>query len=524
MDKLFESRLEALAGYAASGVVTGGKKGVEKESLRVSATGRLSQKPHPAALGSALTSRYITTDFSEALLEFVTPAFPTTWEALRFLCDLHQFSYEHLDEELLWVSSMPCLLKTDAIPLARYGTSNVGTMKTVYRRGLGYRYGRAMQTIAGLHFNYSLPDAFWPVYRELEKSALAPDDFRSAAYLGLIRNFRRFGWLVLYLFGASPAVCKSFDPERRTGLQEFDKDTLYQPYATSLRMSDLGYSNKTQAGINISLNDLREYVTDLSAAIDTPEPDYESIGVQVDGEYRQLSSNKLQIENEYYSAIRPKRVARSGERPTSALMRGGIEYVEVRSLDLSLFDPVGISQNAMRFMEAFLVYCLLVESPRLDATALSEISHNQSATAKRGRDPELKLMRDGDEVSLGAWANEIVAGVAAVADLIDAGSNTSANAGYREAVAAQAALAEDPDATPSARVLAELRDEKQAFFPYALDCAKRAKDYFAALAPLPAERQQLFADEAAESIERQREIEQADSVSFSEYLESYYAS
>ena len=523
MDKLFENRLKALAGYAASGVVTGGKKGVEKESLRVSATGRLSQEPHPIALGSALTSRYITTDFSEALLEFVTPAYSTTWETLRFLCDLHQFSYENLDEELLWVSSMPCLIKTDAIPLARYGTSNVGTMKTVYRRGLGYRYGRAMQTIAGLHFNYSLPDAFWPVYRQLEESKLSPDDFRSSAYLGLIRNFRRFGWLVLYLFGASPAVCKSFDPDRRTGLQEFDKDTLYQPYATSLRMSDLGYSNKTQAGINISLNDLNEYITDLSAAIDTPEPDYESIGVQVDGEYRQLSSNKLQIENEYYSAIRPKRVARSGERPTSALKRGGIEYVEVRSLDLSLFDPVGINQNTMRFMEAFLVYCLLVDSPHLDAAALSEISHNQSATAKNGRDPSLTLRRDGDEVSLSAWAKEIVTGVAAVAELIDTGSSTSGT-DYREAVAAQAALAEDPEATPSARVLADLRGENQAFFPYALDCAKQAKDYFAALAPLPEERQRLLTEEAAESIERQRRIEKEDSVTFSEYLQSYYAS
>ena len=524
MDKLFEDRLKALAGYAASGVVTGGKKGVEKESLRVSATGRLSQEPHPKALGSALTSRYITTDFSEALLEFVTPAFSTTWEALRFLCDLHQFSYENLEDELLWVSSMPCLIKTDAIPLARYGTSNVGTMKTAYRRGLGYRYGRAMQTIAGLHFNYSLPDAFWPAYHELEKSTLSSDDFRSAAYLGLIRNFRRFGWLVLYLFGASPAVCKSFDPEQRTGLKEFDKDTLYEPYATSLRMSDLGYSNKTQAGINISLNDLHEYVTDLSAAIDTPEPDYESIGVQVDGEYRQLSTNKLQIENEYYSAIRPKRVARSGERPTSALMRGGIEYVEVRSLDLSLFDPVGINQNTMRFMEAFLVYCLLVDSPSLDAAALAEISHNQSVTAKHGRDPQLKLQRDGGEVGLSVWAKEILAGVAEVADLIDAGSSSSENTDYRDAVAAQALLADDPGATPSARILADLHSEKQAFFPYALDCAKQAKDYFAALASLPAERQQRLTEEAVESIERQLKIESEDSVSFSEYLQTYYAS
>ena len=205
---------------APADALSGGRRGVEKESLRVTATGRLSKEPHPVGLGSALTNQYITTDFSEALLEFVTPAFSTTWEALRFLCDLHQFSYDNLEEELLWVSSMPCLIAADGeIPLARYGNSNVGMMKTIYRRGLGYRYGRAMQTIAGLHFNYSLPESFWDIYRELERSTLSAEDFRSSAYLGLVRNFRRFGWLILYLFGASPAVCKSFDPTGKAGLK-----------------------------------------------------------------------------------------------------------------------------------------------------------------------------------------------------------------------------------------------------------------------------------------------------------------
>lgn len=486
------------------------------------AGGSLSLAAHPLALGSALTNKYITTDFSEALLEFVTPAFSTTWEALRFLCDIHQFSYANLEDELLWVSSMPCLINADTnIPLARYGSSNVGQMKTIYRRGLGYRYGRAMQTIAGLHFNYSLPDGFWPVFRDLEGSELPHDDFRSLFYLGLVRNFRRLGWLVLYLFGTSPAVCKSFDPEGKTGLSEFDKDTLYEPYATSLRMSDLGYSNKTQASINISLNDLDEYIRDLSAAIDTPEPDYEKIGVYVDGEYRQLTSNKLQIENEYYSSIRPKRVAQSGERPTSALRRGGIEYVEVRSLDLSLFDPVGINQNAMRFMEAFLVYCLLTESRPLDGEDWQELNSNQSAVAKHGRDPDLKLRRRGRDTSLRDWAGELLSGIEAVAERIDAGS---ARTDYADAARAQAELVRDPDATPSARVLDDLRAEKMAFFPYALRCAEQARDYFAALAPLSDERMQLFSSEASDSLERQRAIEASDSQSFSEYLAAYFAS
>ncbi len=522
MSTVFEQRLRSLSADAPADVLWGGRKGVEKESLRVDRRGSLSRAAHPQALGSALTNNFITTDFSEALLEFVTPAFPTTWEALRFLCDIHQFSYANLDDELLWVSSMPCLIGSDTnIPLARYGNSNVGQMKTVYRRGLGYRYGRAMQTIAGLHFNYSLPNQFWPVFHDQQGSQLSQDDFRSLFYLGLVRNFRRLGWLVLYLFGASPAVCKSFDPDGRTGLSDFDKDTLYEPFATSLRMSDLGYSNKTQASINISLNDLDEYIRDLSAAIDTPEPDYEKIGVEVDGQYRQLTSNKLQIENEYYSSIRPKRVAESGERPTSALRRGGIEYVEVRSLDLSLFDPVGINQNAMRFMEAFLVYCLLTESPPFEASDWEEVNRNQSAVAKEGRDPEFRLLRRGRETSVREWASELLEGIEAVAERIDAGSDRS---DYADAVRAQAELVKHPDATPSARVLSDLRAEKMPFFPYALRCAKQAKDYFMALAPLSDERMQLFSEEAHDSLERQRAIEASDQQSFSEYLAAYFAS
>ena len=522
MDKSFEQRLKALSQRAPERNLCGGRKGIEKESLRVRPDGVLSQAPHPEGLGSALTNEYITTDFSEALLEFVTPAFPSTWEALRFLCDLHQFSYENLGDELLWVSSMPCLITPDNdIPLARYGDSNVGRMKTVYRRGLGHRYGRAMQTIAGLHFNYSVPESFWPEYQELHRSDHHPDAFRSHAYLGLIRNFRRFGWLVLYLFGASPAVCKSFAPGGASGLQEFDNETLFEPFATSLRMSDLGYSNKTQASINISLNDLDDYIRGLSAAIDTLEPDYEKIGLVVDGEYQQLSLNKLQIENEYYSPIRPKRVARSGERPTSALRRGGIEYVEIRSLDLGVFDPVGINQNTMRFMESFLIYCLFCESPPFDDRAWAEVAANHSSVAKSGRDPSLKLRRDGSDVSLREWATEIIQGVQQVADLID---NSSDCQNYKAAADAQQSLVDEPEATPSARILQTLREEKVGFSRFALDCANRHRDYFLALAPLEEDRMAMFDREAKDSLRRQAKIESQSDVSFEDYLAGYYAS
>ncbi|MBT8098238.1 MAG: glutamate--cysteine ligase [Gammaproteobacteria bacterium] len=515
----FEQRFNALCAADAT-VLAGGRKGIEKEALRVDSEGYLSHTAHPAALGSALTNAYITTDFSEALLEFITPAFSSTWEALQFLCDVQQFTYQRLGDELLWGASMPCRIPADAsIPLARYGSSNVGQMKTIYRRGLGYRYGRSMQTIAGVHFNYSLPESFWPVYQRVMGADADATAFRSAQYLALIRNFRRFGWLLLYLFGASPAMCKSFGAS--VEMPSLNPETWFEPYGTSLRMSDLGYSNKNQSSINISLNDLDSYVRDLSEAIETPEPEFQKIGVKVDGVYRQLSINRLQIENEYYSSIRPKRVAMSGERPTAALRRGGIEYVEVRSLDISIDDPAGINQNTMRFIEAFLIYCLMEDSPHFDDAGLDETKRNQTETAKRGRDPAFRLKRGGEDVPLADWASAIVQNVQRIAEAIDAQEGCD---GYLQAVRQVQHLIEKPSATPSARVLDQLQQTNSGFFDFALAVAIGHRDYFASITPLSAARDAQFADEAVESLQRQRDVEAADTISFDQYLKDYFSS
>lgn len=521
MSQGFNKRFDALS--AATGKpLAGALRGVEKESLRIGKDGYLSQKSHPLGLGSALSNRFVTTDFSEALLEFVTPAFASTWEALRFLCDIHQFTYARLDDEMLWAASMPCRLPDDAdIPLAQYGSSNVGQMKTIYRRGLGLRYGRHMQTIAGVHFNYSLPVNFWPHYQQILGDAGDVNEFRSDRYFGLIRNFRRMGWLILYLFGASPAMCKSFGSGDDPRMPELNADTWYEPFGTSLRMSDLGYNNQNQSSINISLNSLDSYVRDLAGATHTVEPDYEKFGVVVDGVYQQLNSNRLQIENEYYSPIRPKRVAKSGERPTSALQRGGVEYVELRSLDININDPSGINQNTMRFIEAFLVYCLVEDSPPLDVDSLEETKHNQTGIAKRGRDPSFRLCRDGKEVTLASWAREILDNVAGIAGLID---QAEGGESYSPAVHMMRELVDEPDATPSARLLDELRDADCSFFEFAMSVARGHRDYFAAITPLAEERCLEFEKEAVRSLERQRRIEEDDEISFDEYLDNYFSS
>jgi glutamate--cysteine ligase len=521
LDRAFEKRLAGLVNSRAKGLLHGGLKGIERESLRVTPDGKISTRPHPRALGSALTNEHITTDYSEALIELVTPPFPQTWELLQYLFDLHRFVYLNLQDELLWATSMPCAIKGDeSIPIAQFGSSNVGRMKTTYRHGLGHRYGRVMQAIAGVHFNYSFPDQFWSVLTEVVKSSDSARQFQSESYFALLRNYRRHGWLVLYLFGNSPAVCSSFLQGRKVeGLQELLPGTLYAPYATSLRMSDLGYRNKSQAGLSVSVNSLEHYVRDLTAAISTPNPDYQKIGVKVEGEYRQLNANLLQIENEYYSFIRPKRVTQSGERPTRALQRAGVQYVEMRSLDVSVFDPVGVNQNKLRFLEAFAAFCVLQDDAPIETSEQVELDGNHAIVAREGRKPGLLLRRDGRDEPLQGWALEIIDSMRGVCEMLDEGDPQRP---YSTALAVQEEKVGHVSLTPAARTMEELRLNGESFFDFALRMSKVHRSYFRELFPPNEARQQEFQNEAEESIDKQARIEASDRLSFDDYLQQYF--
>ncbi len=519
IDRKFERRLAGLINCGERTVLRGGRKGVEKESLRVTPEGEISQAPHPAALGAPLTNENITTDFSEALIELVTPAFRESWELLQYLCDIHQFVYRHLDEQLLWSTSMPAAFAGDeGIPLACFGRSNVGRMKTVYRHGLGMRYGRIMQAISGVHFNYSFPMGFWEALEAINQSKLPQQDFISQQYFAVLRNYRRFGWLVLYLFGTSPAVSKGFFAGREISLPSLDTDTVYEPYGTSLRMSDIGYRNKTQATLSVSVNSLDEYVRDLSGAIHTPYPPYEKLGVKVDGKWLQLNANILQIENEYYSYIRPKRIAGSGERPTKALKRAGVEYVEVRALDVSAFDPVGVNQNKLRFLEAFLALCVLSDSEPIDRTEQEKLDANHLKVARRGREPGLTLSREGREVPMVQWARELLDSMHGLCELLDQGEPSRP---YRAALEQQRAKIDEVERTPSARLLAEMRTSGETFFQLAQRMSRMHKDYFLDLYPPNESRLAEFAQAAQHSLEEQARIEASDKVDFDTYLAQY---
>jgi len=514
-----EHQLDLLARRGCADLLARTLQGIEKEGLRVRPDGQIAQTPHPHGLGSALTHKFITTDYSEALLEFITPVHESPEAALSFLADLHAFTWRQLGEEQLWCASMPCeIAGEDAIPIADYGHSNVGRLKHVYRQGLKYRYGKMMQTIAGIHYNFSLPDAFWPQWQALCDNHDSLQDFRSASYFRLIRNFRRYGWLLLYLFGASPALSASFMAGRSHQLESLDEKTLYLPWATSLRMSDLGYSNKAQASLQICFNHLDSYAQSLQNAIHTSHPAYEGIGVKVDGEYRQLNTNVLQIENEYYSDIRPKRVTESGEKPVHALMKRGIEYIEVRNTDINPLLPLGMDLDQAHFLNAFLISCLLGQADDLNEAECRMVAENHSRIVNRGREPGLTLLTPDGEVSREALGARVLDKVAKTAALLD---STQGGEAFSRAVAQQHAKLENPELTPSAQVLSALRTSGLSYSEWVL--AVSAEHRVGIAATLDPKVEQALLEEASRSLAEQTAMEQAEQPPFDQFLAEYVA-
>jgi glutamate--cysteine ligase len=480
------------------------RRGIEKESLRANADGSLAMTPHPQALGSALTHPHITTDYSEAQLELITGVHATPESCLEELLQIHQFTYRALGDEMMWVSSMPCNLPADEnIPIGRYGSSNVGRAKSVYRMGLAHRYGRRMQTISGIHYNWSMPE------------------LSSEQYFALIRNFRRHAFLLLYLFGASPAVCSGFVAGRQHELQTLGDGTLYMPHGTSLRMGRLGYQSDAQAKLAVSYNGLDGYAKSLQEALTRPYPAYEAVGiVNPGGEYNQLATSLLQIENEFYGTIRPKRVIRRGERPLHALRERGVEYVEVRLLDLNPFVPIGITAQTVRFLDIFLLHCLLSDSPPDTPQEIATLGRNQHKTAAYGRDPQLLLERGTEKIRLTDWSEELLASFAPIAAALDEAHQTT---DYVDALRGAQALLRQPDLLPSARVLAVMAEDFGSSFT-AFGCAQSLQTKAKVLSlPLSSAQQAKFEALSQQSSREQKAIEAADSLPFEAFRQQYIA-
>jgi glutamate--cysteine ligase len=521
---VLEQRLSVLSAGPQRDALTRGLRGIEKESLRVTRDGRLALSPHPATLGSALTHPSLTTDYSEALLEIITPAEHDASLTLESLDALHRYVYAVLDRqgEILWNQSMPGLLPDtdEGIPIARYGTSNIGRLKYVYRVGLALRYGRTMQCIAGIHYNYSLNEEVWRVLHADQQSTATLTDYQSDRYLALIRNFRRTSWLLMYLFGASPALDARFLRGRAHTLESLDEHTLYLPYATSLRMSDLGYSNTTgQSALHADYNTLPGYLDGLADAVSQPYPPYEAIGTHRDGEWVQINTNVLQIENEFYSTIRPKRVTYPGERPLHALAARGVQYVEVRCMDIDPFEPTGISLDTARFLDAYLLACALDDSPLLPAPAYTEANENFAAVTKAGRRPGLELKREGRSVPMRDWADELFAKIERTAAALDALQGGDVHA---RSLAAQRAKFADPSLTPSARVLQTMREHGQSFLEFGLAQSERHAAHFLSR-PLDAASVARFDALARQSLDEQATLEHKEVGAFDAFVAAYRA-
>ncbi|MBL8350340.1 MAG: glutamate--cysteine ligase [Burkholderiaceae bacterium] len=491
-------RLRALTPARLRGM----RRGIEKESLRALPGGGLALTPHPAALGSALTHPHITTDYSESQLELITGVHADVEGCLAELTEIHQAVYRAIADEQLWVGSMPCGLPTDEnIPIGRYGTSNVGRAKSVYRMGLGHRYGRRMQTISGIHYNWSMP-------------GLSNDE-----HFALIRNFRRHAFVLLVLFGASPAVCGSFVAGRQHELQPLQGGTLYMPHGTSLRMGRLGYQSDAQASLAVSYNSLESYANSLHDALTRPYGPYEAVGIRnPGGDYNQLGTTLLQIENEFYGLIRPKRVIFPGERPLHALRERGVEYIEVRCMDLDPFEPVGIAAPTMRFIDIFLLHCLLADSPPDSPAEIAALGRNQHRVAARGREPGLLLEQGEHTVLLTDWAAQLLAECAPIAAALDAAHGGS---DYQAALNGALAVLAQPAELPSARVLATMAAEfDSSYVAFIRAMSARTRGRLLAL-PWTEAQAARYAAMAEASVAEQQRIEAADTMLFEQYRQAY---
>ena len=481
-------------------------RGSERESLRVDKNGKISQKNHPKNLGSPLTNKDITTDFAEALVELVTPTFESPEELFNHLNLLHRFLYSELDDEMLWNFSMPCAFTNEKeIRIAEYGNSNSGMLKHIYRKGLRLRYGSIMQCVSGIHYNFSFAENSW---KTLDNN---PDqDYVNEKYLGMIRNIKRNFWFILEQFGASPITHKSYLFSREHSLEKYNANDLFLPFATSLRMSDIGYQSNIQDSLKISYNTLDEFINALVKGIRTPVKKFNDIGMFDDaGVAQQISTGILQIENELYDIVRPKRSGPSGSRPATLLKKSGIEYLELRGIDINPFIPEGIDVNKIKLLDIYITHSLISESPLMLDKEIKEIRANQKIMVSEGRLKNVMLKKDGDEVSLTELRKNFLAELDQTAVALDEYSE-----GYLKAFHYEMSK----DKLPSEKILSDMEAKGYEFQDYALNQSKKIaqKHYSSDITNFSA-----LANSAQTSIEKLRNLEKSSSMDINKYVELY---
>ena len=481
-------------------------RGIERESLRVDDKGRISQKNHPENLGSSLTSKDITTDFAEALIEFVTPTFESAEALHEHLNLLHRFLYTEMDKEILWNFSMPCSFQSEQeIRIAEYGESNSGMLKHIYRKGLRLRYGSIMQCVSGIHYNFSISHGSW---KTLNKNL--SQDFVNEKYLGAIRNIKRNFWFLLERFGASPIMDESYLHGREHSLDRRNKDDLFLPNATSLRMSEVGYQSSIQDSLEISYNDLDEFINAVLKGIKTPVKEFEDIGLfDSNGVLQQISTGILQIENELYDIIRPKRSGPSGSRPATLLKEAGIEYLELRGIDVNPFIPEGIDANKIKLLDIFIIHSLISKSPFITRDEIGEIKVNQRTMVRNGRSTDIRLIQNGVLVPILEIRNIFLDELQQIALALDEYSD-----GYSSAFNSEMSL----DLLPSEKIIQEMESKELSFQDYGLEQSKKIAESFSS------NEDQDFSNlisSAQSSLKDLKKLQENPSMDINKYVELY---
>ena len=513
--------LKNLSENPCSSFLANSKIGLEKESLRVDKNGTISLKMHPKIFGSSLTNKYITTDYSEALIEIVTPPCNSNITALKYLENIITYIYKNIDEEYLWPASMPCIIAGDkSIPIAYYGTSNPARMKTTYRRGLGNRYGRVMQVISGIHYNYSFSDDFWSFYLKFKESKLSLKDFKSEQYFIISRNLLRNDWMIAYLFGCSPAVCKSYLSGKKTQLESFDQHTYYEKNATSLRMGDIGYQNNLEEnmGVHIDYNSLEKYTESLTKAIKEPSDEYKKIGVFSDGYYKQINENILQIENEYYSTVRPKPDPSYTCRPSKGLLKGGVNYIELRSIDNNIYTNTGIDLEQMYFIELLIIHSLIQKNDEISDKEYFEIKSNLTIVAHNGRDKNCTLKVNGKNTLLISSLEKNLEELKKIASLM---YKITGDKNYKETIAKQIMKLKDNTKLPSNIVIDYMTKNKLSFYEYCMKNIEHQKKYFRDL-DINTDIMNKLKGEIDNSLEKRHDLEVDLDESYETYIKNYF--
>lgn len=363
--------------------ILAGSFGIEWECLRAKGDGKLSLTPHPEIFGDKLTNPLVTTDFSESQIEIITPTFDTIDEAFdtfSLLSDLVNASLP--EDEYLWFQSIPCILPYwDQIPIAQYSEEGEDSQK--YREDLAKKYGVKKQMISGVHFNFSFSDDFLEELYSLENPDLSFKEFKNEVYLKIARNYLRYCWLIIYLTGCSIGSHKSFSNDciHLMDAQD-DYGSFYSTKGPSFRNASCGYKNLKE--LYPSYESVDDFVRDINTFIENGD----------------LSEAK-----ELYTQVRLK--PKNPKDLLNSLKEDGIEYIEIRTLDINPFYKCGLTRRDMKFLHFFLIYMFIKDESDYPLWQ-KEASINEENTAERAYDESMRLLRDGEEVTLKQWASEII--------------------------------------------------------------------------------------------------------------------